>query len=85
MLFFITMCKRSPRRMVALTASWSSLLVTTSTRPYSIKNKGTRKDINIKATQKLLIQYCETHTPSLSKLNLLCFYCVSSPLKARWK
>lgn len=30
----ITMCRSSPNRMVALTASWSSLLVTTSTRPY---------------------------------------------------
>lgn len=29
----ITMCRSSPKRMVALTASWSSLLVTTSTIP----------------------------------------------------
>lgn len=32
------MCRSSPKRMVALTASWSSLLVTTSTRPCNEKN-----------------------------------------------
>lgn len=33
-MFSVTMCRSSPKRMVALTASWSSLLVTTSTRPW---------------------------------------------------
>jgi hypothetical protein len=39
----VTMCSSSPSRMVALTEIWSSLLVTTSTRPYRVEKKKRRR------------------------------------------